>query len=57
MKKRNQITAWGTEEDRQKLAILASLSKQSQSEWIIKKLREEFRELFGDGIPTYIPHK
>jgi hypothetical protein len=46
MKKRNAgIIAYGTEEDREKLAILADIHGLSGSELIIKMIRDRFAEL------------
>lgn len=47
-KKRNAgIIAYGTEEDRQKLALLADTYGVSGSEFIIKMIRSKFDELFA----------
>ncbi|WSH69276.1 hypothetical protein U8Q05_34225 (plasmid) [Rhizobium ruizarguesonis] len=40
------IIAYGTEEDRKKLALLADTYGISGSELIIKMVRDRFRELF-----------
>ncbi len=50
-KKRNAgIIAYGTEEDREKLAILADTYRMSGSEWIVKTIRDRFAELFGKDV-------
>ncbi|WP_156379697.1 hypothetical protein [Rhizobium sp. Leaf383] len=47
-KKRNAgIIAYGTEEDRQKLAVLADTYRLSGSELIIKMIRDRFTDLYG----------
>jgi 3-methyladenine DNA glycosylase Tag len=48
------IIAYGQEEDRQKLAVLATLTDQSGSQWIIEQIRERYREAFGDSDPSLI---
>ncbi|MBD9544239.1 hypothetical protein IB276_32870 [Ensifer sp. ENS04] len=49
MKKRNAgIIAYGTEEDREKLAVLADTFRMSGSELVIKMIREKFAELYGE---------
>lgn len=42
------IIAYGTEEDREKLAILADTYHMSGSELIIKMIREKFDKLYGE---------
>jgi hypothetical protein len=52
-KKRNAgIIAYGTEEDREKLAVLADTYKMSGSELIIKMIRDRFNMLYGDQQAT-----
>lgn len=48
------IIARGTEEDRQKLAVLAQLTNQSGSQWIIEQIRKTYEEAFGDTDPKLI---
>jgi hypothetical protein len=48
------IIAYGTEEDRQKLAVLAQLSGKSGSEIIIEMIRNRFRDILGDVDPNRI---
>lgn len=43
--------AYGTKEDRDRLAILAKLERRSSSEWLIDKIRQEYRTIFGDQPP------
>lgn len=45
------IIAYGTEEDRQKLAILADTYQISGSELIVKMIRDRFKELYNEEIP------
>lgn len=55
MSRRNLgIIAYGTEQDRDKLAVLANLSKQSGSEYIINMIRRNFKEAFGDAEPSRV---
>jgi hypothetical protein len=49
------IIAYGTEEDRKKLAVLSNLSKQSGSEYIITMIRRQYKEVFGDADASSIP--
>lgn len=52
MKKRNAgIIAYGTEEDREKLAVLADTYQMSGSEWIVKMIRERYAQLFTEIEP------
>jgi hypothetical protein len=47
-KKRNAgIIAYGTEEDREKLAVLAETYNLSGSELIIKMIRDRYEALYG----------
>lgn len=48
------IIAYGTEEDRKKLAILAHLSNKSGSEVIIQMIREKYAAVLGDTAPESI---
>lgn len=48
------IIAYGTDEDRQKLAVMAKLMGQSGSEWIVSQIRLQYREVFGDTAPDRI---
>ena len=53
MKKRNAgIIAYGTDEDREKLAVLADTYGCSGSELIIKMIREKFQTLYGSERTT-----
>jgi hypothetical protein len=56
MKKRNAgIIAYGTEEDRKKLAVLADTYGLSGSELIVKMIRDRFDQLFGNDINGLVP--
>lgn len=46
------IIAYGTDVDREKLSVIAELSCISASEWLINKIRESYRESFGDADPS-----
>jgi hypothetical protein len=48
------IIAYGTDEDRQKLALMAKLSGQSGSEWIVAQIRKQYKDAFGDTAPDRI---
>jgi hypothetical protein len=51
-KTRNKgIIAYGTDDDREKLALLADTYGLSGSELIIKMIREKFEQLFGVLVP------
>lgn len=55
MPKRNKgIIAYGTEEDRSKLAVLADLTGKTASDWIIKEIRKQYALAFGDTPPERI---
>lgn len=45
------IIAYGTQEDRDKLAVLAKLQNQSGSEVIIRMIREKFEEIVPGADP------
>lgn len=46
------IMAYGTPDDRAKLAVLAGVMNQSSSEWLIAKIRAEYTNAFGDLAPN-----
>ena len=48
------LTAYGTEDDQQKLAVLAEQSGVTVSTWIIKKIQAEYQALFGDTPPRVL---
>ncbi|RWI74792.1 MAG: hypothetical protein E5V72_00995 [Mesorhizobium sp.] len=55
MSKRNKgIIAYGTEEDRAKLAVLADLTGKTASDWIIREVRKQYEAAFGDIPPERI---
>ncbi len=54
MKRNKGIIAYGTEEDRERLAVLATLSGKTASDWIIKEIRKQYQEAFGDTPPSRI---
>jgi hypothetical protein len=45
------IMAYGTQRDRDALAVLAAITKKSSSEWLIDKIRAEYTAVFGDQEP------
>lgn len=55
MSNRNKgIIAYGTDADRDKLAVLSMLSGKSGSEFIIDMIRERYNLVVGDGDPKHI---
>lgn len=48
------IIAYGTERDRQKLAVLAQLSGKSGSEVIVDMIREKYSSTLGDVDPERV---
>lgn len=54
MKRNKGIIAYGTDEDREKLTVLAQLSNKSNSEWIIVEIQKRYREAFGETAPKRI---
>lgn len=47
MARAKAIVAYGTDADRQKLAKLADMCQQSQSEWLISMIRSHYSDIFG----------
>jgi hypothetical protein len=45
------IMAYGTQLDRDKLAIMASVESKSASQWILDKIRAEYSQVFGEVQP------
>ncbi|ESY35781.1 hypothetical protein NKK48_01635 [Mesorhizobium sp. C386A] len=55
MPKRDKgIIAYGTDEDRAKLAVLSSLTGKTSSDWIIQEVRNQYAAAFGDTPPERI---
>jgi len=50
MNRTKGIIAYGTDEDRQKLALLARLGHLSSSEWLIQTIREAYTAAFGSEL-------
>lgn len=48
------IIAYGTDLDRQKLAVLAQLSGKSGSEMVIQMIREKYSSTLGDTDPERV---
>lgn len=48
------IIAYGTEDDRNKLALLAKARRQSASVYLINLIREKYQEFAGDADPKSI---
>lgn len=45
------IMAYGTQQDRCKLAVLAGATGVSASQWILDKIRTEYNQVFGQVEP------
>ena len=43
--------AYGTQRDRDMLAVLSTLARQSSSQWLIDRIRTEYAAVFGDQDP------
>ena len=43
--------AYGTQLDRDKLAVLASVEDMSSSQWILERIRSEYNQVFGEVQP------
>lgn len=52
--RQRQLTAYGTELDQAKLAVLAEQSGDTVSTWIVKKIQEEYARKFGDTDPAVL---
>lgn len=53
MRKNAPIIAYGTEDDRLRLAaVVKALGSQSGSAWLIEQVRTRYSELFGDLPPS-----
>lgn len=48
------LTAYGSEDDQQKLAVLAEQSGVTVSTWIVKKIQADYEALFGDTPPQVL---
>ena len=48
------IIAYGTQEDREKLAVLSHLMNLSGSECVIQMIRDKYRSVAGDADPKSI---
>lgn len=46
------IMCYATAEDRRRLAAICKVDGGSGSNWLLKKLRERYAELYGDLDPT-----
>lgn len=57
MSRSKGIVAYGTQEDRKKLEIIARIAGQSQSEWLISQIRKAYREIYGNTSPDFITLK
>ncbi len=45
------IIAYGDEEDRRKLEVLAVLSKTTSSSWLVDVIRASYAEIYGERNP------
>lgn len=58
MTRHKGIIAYGTQEDREKLAVLSQLTGKSGSEILIDLLRQQYQEVTGGVDPkSIIPHR
>jgi hypothetical protein len=48
------IIAYGSEDDRRKLEVLAAVSKRSSSQHLIEMIRAAYTELYGDAAPEAV---
>lgn len=48
------ITAYGIESDVDKVTILAAGAGETISAWIVRKIRESWREAFGDSDAAHV---
>jgi hypothetical protein len=48
------IMAYGVESDREKLEVLALLSKGSSSSWLINVIRSQYKEVYGETDPKEV---
>lgn len=53
MRKRT-LTAYGTELDQAKLAVLAEQSGDTVSTWIVKRIQEDYARKFGETDPAVL---
>lgn len=49
--RRRTLTAYGTQEDQDKLALLAKESGLTVSSWVVSQIRQEYKRAFGDLPP------
>ncbi|WP_189401980.1 MULTISPECIES: hypothetical protein [unclassified Mesorhizobium] len=54
MKRNKGIIAYGTDEDRAKLAVLSTLTGKTASDWIVQEIRRQYATAFGDTPPERI---
>jgi hypothetical protein len=57
MRKNAPIIAYGHDEDRLRLAAVASAHSKSGSQWIIDQIRQRYAEMFGDTPPEVVTAK
>lgn len=53
-KKKVAITCWGTDTDREKLAKLAADQGGSQSQFLLKFIRDSWQKKYGDLDPSIL---
>lgn len=51
----HMIACYGTEEDRQRLLLVAEAAEMTMSAWLVGKIREAYGELHGETPPNDIP--
>lgn len=55
MARNSGIIAYGTQDDRARLAAISKVEGRSGSVVIIEMIRERYKQLFGD-LPPPVPH-
>lgn len=48
------LTAYGSQVDQDKLAVLAEQSGETASTWIIKQIRDRYAAQYGDTEPHFL---
>ena len=51
MARKVAITSYGTQDDREKVAVLARLHKTSASDYLLSLIRSGYQEIYGDTPP------
>ena len=54
MSRGRTLTAYGTQLDQDRLAVLAEQAGLTVSTWIVEKIRSDYERLFGDTPPELL---